>query len=305
VSNPTILLVEDNQSSRETWTAVLTQRGFEVTAVGSVKDALQCIAGHEFDVLLSDLHVPNTGDGFTVVSAMRHTNPRTITILFSAFPDLNKTVAAIILQADEVLLRPVDAQSLFEVIEDRLLNRRMRFPTKLSPVADILERETFNTIENWVTRAANSPDLQSVKLEKQERIEHLPMIFALLVDRLRQPHRLEEPAAFSQPAHDHGCLRWKQGYSIEMMVEESRMLQVSIFQTLQNNLASIDFTLVLVDIMAIADEVDSQLRQQVISFTAAQEKSRCDVSSASWRSWGKRRHPSSVGGRRGSGEPRE
>jgi hypothetical protein len=51
-----------------------------------------------------------------------------------------------------------------------------------------------------------------------------------------------------------------------MMVEESRMLQVSIFQTLQNNLFRVDFSLLLVGVMAIADEVDSQLAQAMTSY---------------------------------------
>ena len=54
-----------------------------------------------------------------------------------------------------------------------------------------------------------------------------------------------------------------------MLVEESRMLQVSIFQTLQNNLASIDFSLLLIGVMTIVDEVDSQLSQAMAGFTAA------------------------------------
>jgi len=53
-----------------------------------------------------------------------------------------------------------------------------------------------------------------------------------------------------------------------MMVEESRMLQVSIFQTLQNNLRGVDFSLLLVDVMAIAEEVDSQLAQAMTSYVA-------------------------------------
>jgi hypothetical protein len=53
-----------------------------------------------------------------------------------------------------------------------------------------------------------------------------------------------------------------------MLVEESRMLQVSIFQTLQNNLQTVDFSLLLVDVMAIADEVDSQLAQAMTSYIA-------------------------------------
>jgi hypothetical protein len=51
-----------------------------------------------------------------------------------------------------------------------------------------------------------------------------------------------------------------------MLVEESRMLQVSIFQTLQDNLKRIDFSVLLVGVMAIADEVDSQLSQQMASY---------------------------------------
>jgi len=51
-----------------------------------------------------------------------------------------------------------------------------------------------------------------------------------------------------------------------MLVEESRMLQVSIFQTLEHNLTSVDFNLLLGDVMTIADEVDSQLAQQMASY---------------------------------------
>jgi hypothetical protein len=51
-----------------------------------------------------------------------------------------------------------------------------------------------------------------------------------------------------------------------MMVEESRMLQVSIFQALQDNLHRVDFSLLLVGVMAIADEVDSQLAQALAAF---------------------------------------
>ena len=57
-----------------------------------------------------------------------------------------------------------------------------------------------------------------------------------------------------------------------MIIEESRILQVSIFQTLQNNLTTVDFSILLWDVMTIADEVDSQLKQTISSFmrTAAE-----------------------------------
>jgi uncharacterized protein YejL (UPF0352 family) len=72
----------------------------------------------------------------------------------------------------------------------------------------------------------------------------------------------------SLAAASHGLDRRRQGYSAAMLVEESRMLEVSIFQTLQDHMASIDFSLVLTGVMVIADEIDSQLSQAMASYTA-------------------------------------
>jgi hypothetical protein len=89
-----------------------------------------------------------------------------------------------------------------------------------------------------------------------------------LVTRLRKPLPLGTRALISTAAADHGLLRREQGYTAAMIVEESRMLQVSIFQTLQNNLHRVDFSLLLLGVMAIADEVDSQLAQAMASYIA-------------------------------------
>jgi hypothetical protein len=51
-----------------------------------------------------------------------------------------------------------------------------------------------------------------------------------------------------------------------MLVEESRILQVSIFHTLQANAEDLELSTVLLDVMIIADEVDLQLKQTVLGF---------------------------------------
>jgi hypothetical protein len=51
-----------------------------------------------------------------------------------------------------------------------------------------------------------------------------------------------------------------------MLVHESRILQVTLFGTLQDNMNSLDFSLLLPDVMTIADEVDAQLTQTVGSY---------------------------------------
>ena len=82
-----ILLVDDDEVVRAALTGVLGQSGFRVTTAANVPEALKQISGPEtYDVLLSDLHMPGAGDGLTVVSAMRHANPKAVTLLLSAFP---------------------------------------------------------------------------------------------------------------------------------------------------------------------------------------------------------------------------
>jgi hypothetical protein len=133
-------------------------------------------------------------------------------------------------------------------------------------VATILELSTQSTIDDWLLRVELEPHLIGVPLNAAERCSHLPQLFRDLVFRLRNPLPLGTGALVSPSAASHGLLRREQGYSAAMMVEESRMLQVSIFQTLQNNLFRVDFSLLLVGVMTIADEVDSQLAQAMTSY---------------------------------------
>ena len=262
-----ILLVDDTDSVRESLGHVLEHNGFDVVAAANVNDALKLIGSQTFDVLLSDLHMPHPGDGLTVVSAMRHANPKAITFIFSGYPDMQGAAAAILLQADEILVKPLDVKTLVEAIKERL-KRGANITRAVESVANILERETQSTIQDWLLLVELEPNLTTVPLSLEERCAHLPQVFRDLVSRLRSPLPLGSKALVSPAAAAHGITRRKQGYTAAMMVEESRMLQVSIFQTLQNNLAKVDFSLLLVGVMAIADEVDSQLAQAMTSYVS-------------------------------------
>ena len=99
---PRVLVVDDDDGVRMMMEAGLERDGFEVVTASNVSDALRHIATEHFDVLLSDLHMPLAGDGFTVVSAMRHANPTAVTLLLSAFPEMNAAAQAIMHQADEI-----------------------------------------------------------------------------------------------------------------------------------------------------------------------------------------------------------
>jgi len=91
-----VLLVDDDNAVREMMTATLEHKGFEVVAAANVSEALRFITTQNFDVLITDLHMPNPGDGFTVVSAMRHSQPHALTLLVSGYPDVQSAMDTIL-----------------------------------------------------------------------------------------------------------------------------------------------------------------------------------------------------------------
>src|ERR1700679_3548271 len=115
-----VLLAEDDNAVRDMLRTSLERDGFEVVAVANVCDALSRIATETFDVLLSDLHMPLAGDGFTVVSAMRHTHPEALTVVLSGYPALDEAMSAILSQADEIFVKPIRIGTLRELIRTRL-----------------------------------------------------------------------------------------------------------------------------------------------------------------------------------------
>jgi DNA-binding response OmpR family regulator len=265
---PRVLLVDDDESILDLIAQVLEINGFEVSSAANVNQALALIGAQTFDVLVSDLHMPGYADGLTVVSAMRHASPKAVTVIFSAYPEMKQAAEALVKQTDAVVVKPLGVENLVTVIRERLQSGTHHVPRTIESVADILERCTQSTIEEWLELVRQEPEVISAPLDDNDRCAHLPQLFHELVARLRFPILLGTRAPLSPAAAEHGHLRRQQGYTAAMLVEESRMLQVSIFQTLQDNLNKIDFSILLVGVMAIADEVDSQLAQQMASFIA-------------------------------------
>ncbi len=273
---PRILLVDDNDHVRLSLSMVLEHSGFEVISASNVGEALKEIGAQTFDVLLSDLHMPGAGDGLTVVSAMRHSHPHAVTMILSGYPEMKEAAAAILLQADEILVKPMAVAELITTIKARL-KTGVAAAHPSERLASILERETDTTIAHWLKRVDREPEIITVWLSPEDRCAHLPQLFRDLVSRLRNPLPLGTRALVSPAAAQHGLIRREQGYTASMMVEESRMLQVSIFETLQNNLHKVDFSLLLLDVMAIADEVDSQLAQAMASYVTESKNDKMPV----------------------------
>jgi CheY-like chemotaxis protein len=256
-----ILLVDDDEADLLILRKLLEREGFDITVADNVADALKLISTEHFDVLLSDLHIPGASDGLTVISAMRHINPKCVALLLTSFPEMDVAADAILRQVNEIMLKQRDFTALVESIKRRISDGTAAPQPKVESVATILDRVSPSCIDDWFREVQLDEKLSIVPLSREQRCSHLPQLFLDLVARLRAALPFGSKGPPSASAEKHGLTRRQQGYSAAMMVEESRILQVCIFHTLEKNLATIDFSVLLSQVMTIADEVDSQLRQ--------------------------------------------
>ena len=134
-------------------------------------------------------------------------------------------------------------------------------------VADILERELDPLIHDWMQLVEKQDDLMAITLGYEDRTGHLPKLLRDVITRLRLDAGTKAP--LSVAASHHGDLRRKQGYSVAMVVEESRLLQVCLFTTLHKNTNRLEYSKLLPDVVIIADEVDAQLKQQMLRYMVA------------------------------------
>ena len=264
---PRVLLVQLDCSGMSALQSAFERNGFEVIATSTVKQAVILLTAEKFAALVCDLHIPAPGDGFTLVNAMRHFHPDAVTMIMSNYPALKESLSALLPQADEILVTPIPPEDIVTLLKNRLREPKNHRSNAPELAATVLERHASKTIAEWLTRVNGHKDLVNVPLSDEDRTGHLKMLLNDLVRRLQAPHLEEGTAKISTAARAHGKVRRQQGYTAAMLVEESRILQVCIFKTLRSNLSALDLSLVLTDVMTIADEVDSQLRQTMVGFS--------------------------------------
>jgi YesN/AraC family two-component response regulator len=123
------------------------------------------------------------GDGFTVVSAMRHAQPQALTLLVSGYPDVQEAMATIVLEADEIVLKPLQTSQFMDLIRDRLVNHKPMKRMEKEKVAEILQRNVDLITKDWLGRVGKNSILSVKSLSDQDRTGHIPKLIVDLVNR--------------------------------------------------------------------------------------------------------------------------
>src|SRR5262249_43034260 len=133
----TILLVDDEASARLTLGLLLKRRGHVVHEADGVRAATDALAGGAFDVVITDLWMPD-GQGLDVLRAARAQNSDANVILLTAHPGWESAKEAMRLGAFDYFEKGQEPDDLFRRIDKALeepASRRDLPPGRLPPSA--------------------------------------------------------------------------------------------------------------------------------------------------------------------------
>lgn len=159
-SSARILVVDDKQSFRFMLQGYLEDAGYQVTSVASGAEALQKLGQNDFDLILSDMVMPEM-DGVTLLRQVHSRLPQLPVVLVTAHGSVDGAVAAMKEGAGDYLLKPLNREELLVVVQ------RMLEKTRLQVSYDRMmksEREKFS----FQTISSRSPAMGKVLFASQQ-----------------------------------------------------------------------------------------------------------------------------------------
>lgn len=258
-----MLFVDDEESIRKTLPLLLERQGFTVTCAGTVLEALNLIAQQKFQVLLTDLNIDHPGDGFAVVSAMRSTQPDTLRFILTGYPAFDSALEAMRQQVDDYLVKPTDVETLVQSIKSKVGKRT---PARLMPanrLPDVIEEHLPSIIASFLKQAKADPDLSSISMSDSDRTDHIPRLLSAAMRIAADEPITKEDQECSAV---HGAFRRKQGYTVPLLIRETRLLKATVASSLQEHLLEIDISYLIRDIVKAFGTIDKLLEESVRAF---------------------------------------
>ena len=147
-----VLVIEDEQNTRESLRDGLAEHGMAVDLTGSGDEGLRMATEDDYDLVVLDVMLPGM-DGWTVIKRLRER--KQVPVLFlTARDDVEDRVKGLELGADDYLVKPFAFVELLARIRTLLRRNALREPDSLQ-IADL----TIDVLGRRVSRGTHRIDL--------------------------------------------------------------------------------------------------------------------------------------------------
>ena len=117
-----ILVVDDEQTIRDALKMVLEEEGYQTQAAADGKEALNLISKNDFDIVITDLKMPEI-DGMSLTRQCQQLCPQTSIIIITAHGSLESAIEALRIGAYDYILKPFDFDDVLYKIK-RLIKQK-------------------------------------------------------------------------------------------------------------------------------------------------------------------------------------
>ncbi len=153
----TVLIVDDEPDILELLSLTLSRMGVESRCAENVKQAKELLNNHRFDLCLTDMRLPD-GDGIDLIRYMQENHSDLPVAMITAHGNMNSAIDALKAGAFDFLSKPVELQTLRDLITSALrLNEEEReCPPHPGTLQLLGQSASIEHIRTTITKLARS-----------------------------------------------------------------------------------------------------------------------------------------------------
>jgi DNA-binding NtrC family response regulator len=137
-SDARILIVDDDENIRKVLMAILEDKGYNIEAVGTAREAIKRTEKKFYNLALIDIRLPDM-EGIDLLTKIRDATPRMRKIIITGYPTLQNAVDAVNRGADAYIMKPFDVERVLSTINEQLRKQDQEKKYSQDKVAEFIE----------------------------------------------------------------------------------------------------------------------------------------------------------------------
>ena len=125
-----ILIVEDEETLRESLRRVFTREGYDVETSESAESALRVIEGKTFELIITDIILPGAS-GIELLKRCRELFPEQIVVVMTAYASLETAVEALRAGAYDYVVKPIMHEEIKRIVRNALHERSLKSENRI------------------------------------------------------------------------------------------------------------------------------------------------------------------------------
>ncbi|MGC1402028.1 MAG: sigma-54 dependent transcriptional regulator [Thermodesulfobacteriota bacterium] len=120
-----LLIVEDEETLRESLKRVFQREGYQVEAVGSAEPALELFEEGFYDLIITDIILPGI-TGIELLKRVKEIHPEQIVIIITAYASLETAVETLRAGAYDYIVKPIIHEEIKQIVKNALRQRALQ-----------------------------------------------------------------------------------------------------------------------------------------------------------------------------------